>query len=686
MGKKVITWNIQTPFSINLFLIIKLTMKKIYFLLIAALLYFPGLFAQDFSTMRGSEICSQRHTIEGRNALVLSPNSPRHSFDVLDYNLDLDIYQCYTSPYPKNYTATANITFRVDSTLSFIILDADNTSLQIQSVANAGVSFNHEDDLLKIFLDREYLPGEVAEVGIEYSHTNVTDGAFNVGNGFVFTDAEPQGARKWFPCYDRPSDKATLQLRAKVPSNVKLGSNGRLADSTQVNDTIWYTWISRDPIATYIMVLTSKVNYKLDVLYHVNPAFPNDTLPIRFYYNQNENPDNMIAMLGPLTNFFESKFGKHPFEKNGFATVNNLFQWGGMENQTLTTLCQNCWYSSVVTHEYAHQWFGDMITCATWADLWLNEGFATYIETLWILEQEGHESYMEENLYNASYYMYQNPGWPISDPDWAINPPSNDVLFNYAVTYLKGACVLYMFHQMVGDSLFYHSIYEYANDTVNFRYHSATITDFIDKMNETTGMDISWFFEQWIYTPNHPEYLNTYSIHQQPNDQWEVKLNIKQTQSNAGFFTMPVEIKVKFAIGDTLISIQNDANDQNFSFFFDSRPTILQFDPNDKIILKNSTTVVDSKYELVPKPQEIKIKGNPSEGNINLYFNTSIPCKANILVHSGTGVLIYEKQNLMFSYGETRVPLNLTHLTSGTYILTLTTDDNVLTEKLLIVK
>ncbi len=661
-------------------------MKKLYFLILTTFIVSSSLLAQDFSTMRGSEICSQRHILQERKSPKMSPNSPRHSFDVLHYDLDLDIYHCYTSPFPKNYTATANITFRVDSTLSFIILDADNVSLNIEAVSIGGVSFNHESNLLKIFLDREYFPGEIVEVGIQYSHNNVTDGAFNVGSGFVFTDAEPQGARMWFPCYDRPSDKATLQLRAKVPSSVKLGSNGRLADSTHINDTIWYTWVSRDPIATYIMVLTSKVNYKLDILYHVNPAYPNDTLPIRFYYNQNENPDNMIAMLGPLTNFFESKFGKHPFEKDGFATVNNLFQWGGMENQTLTTLCQNCWYSSVVTHEFAHQWFGDMITCATWADLWLNEGFATYIETLWILEQEGYDSYMDENLYNASYYMYQNPGWPISDPDWAIYPPSNDVLFNYAITYLKGACVLYMYHQMVGDSLFYQSIYDYANDTVNFRYQSATIPDFIVKMNEATEQDMSWFFEQWLYTPNHPIYSNTYSIHQRPNDQWEVKLNIKQTQTNTGFFTMPVEIKVEFAIGDTLINILNDANDQNFSFMFDKRPTMLQFDPNNKIILKNSTTVVDSKYINEPKPQEIQIKGNPSEGNINVFFNTSVLCKANIFVHSGTGVMVYEKRDLTLNPGESRIPINLSYLANGTYILTLVTEDNKLTEKIMIVK
>ncbi len=661
-------------------------MKKVYLSL--SLLLFTSLIitAQDFSTMRGSEICSFRHINQKSKQLLVSPNAPRHSFDVLNYDLDLDIFSCYAPPYPKSFTGVAKVQFKVDSVLSSIALNAENASLDIESVSGSGISFTHNQDMLVINLDRTYEPGETAEVVIEYNHSNTYDGSFIVENGFVYTDAEPQGARKWFPCYDRPSDKATLQLRVKVPLNVKLGSNGRLADSTIIADSLWYTWISRDPIATYLMVMTSKVNYKLDILYHVNPDYPNDTLPIRFYYNQSEYPDNMINMLGPLTNFFESKFGRHPFEKNGFATVGNLFQWGGMENQTLTTLCPNCWYSSVVTHEYAHQWFGDMITCATWADLWLNEGFATYIETLWILEQDGYNAYMDENEYNASYYMNQNPGWPISDPDWAINPPSDDVLFNYAITYLKGSCVLYMFHQLVGDSLFYHSLYQYANDTVNFRYKSATIPDFVNKMNETTGMDVSWFFNQWINTPNHPNYLNTYSIHTLPDNQWEVKLNIKQTQTNTGFFKMPVDIKVKFALGDTTISVWNEFNDQNYSFIFDKQPRSIQFDPLNKIILKNSSTVVDVKDIDNLGSQKLVIAGNPSNGIFDVYFSSPKSSNVKLVIYDNIGSMVYSLDNLRCQQGETRIPVNVEVLKSGSYFLTIVTEDNQLTERILIVK
>lgn len=190
------------------------------------------LIAQQTTFQKGSEYCAHSKQLRpDRQAMDLrSPNSPKHKFDVLNYELDFDIFHCYTSPYPRNFTATNLITFKVDSTLNSIELNATNGSLEILSVGINGSSFTHNNNLLNITLDNTYNPGDTVKVLISYSHYNVIDQAFYVGNGFVFTDSEPEGARKWFPCYDRPSDKATLTLRAKVPLNVKLGSNGRLAD------------------------------------------------------------------------------------------------------------------------------------------------------------------------------------------------------------------------------------------------------------------------------------------------------------------------------------------------------------------------------------------------------------------------------------------------------------------------
>jgi len=155
----------------------------------------------------------------------------KHSYDVLKYCLSVDLYHCYSDPFSTAFPATEVITFKVDSVLNTICLNAVNTSLQVDSVGLAGISFFHDSDTLTIRLDHTYQTGKEVKVKIYYRHKNVVDHAFYANGGFVFTDTPPEGARKWFPCWDRPSDKALLDLTAKVPLNVKLGSNGRLADS-----------------------------------------------------------------------------------------------------------------------------------------------------------------------------------------------------------------------------------------------------------------------------------------------------------------------------------------------------------------------------------------------------------------------------------------------------------------------
>ncbi|MBK7380205.1 MAG: hypothetical protein IPJ03_14645 [Ignavibacteriales bacterium] len=154
--------------------------------------------------------------------------------------------------------------------------------------------------------------------------------------------------------------------------------------------------MAEDNIATYLFVISGKVNYNLDLVYWHKLSNPNDSIPLRFYWNQGENHSSVLQMEQvtlEMTDHYSTLFGEHPFEKNGFATLNSSFPWGGMENQTLTSLCPGCWSEGLISHEYAHQWFGDMITCATWANIWLNEGFATYSEALWIEHTSGYSSY-----------------------------------------------------------------------------------------------------------------------------------------------------------------------------------------------------------------------------------------------------------------------------------------------------
>jgi aminopeptidase N len=265
-----------------------------------------------------------------------------------------------------------------------------------------------------------------------------------------------------------------------------------------------------------------------------------------------------------MTDLFQEKYTIHPFEKNGFATLSSQFPWGGMENQTLTSLCPNCWYEYLIAHEYAHQWFGDMITCATWADIWLNEGFATYSEALWGERKEGYQFYRQIITNYTNNYMSNNPGTPISNPQWAVITPPSGELFNLAITYLKGAIVHHLLRYTLGEEVFFNVLRTYS-DHPAYKYKSATIRDFNGVVNSVTGGNYNWFFDQWIYAPNHPNYENNYFFSDMGNNMWKVGFQVNQNMGSNVYFKMPVEIKVNFTDGtDTLVRVMNDVNNQLF--------------------------------------------------------------------------------------------------------------------------
>ena len=524
--------------------------------------------------------------------LVTEANAfPVHSFDVLHYELYLDIYNCFLPPYPHTYSAYNTITFRADSLINTITLDADNISLVIDSVLDGKdkLLFSQLPAALTINLQRNLNPGEESSVKIYFRHKIAGDGAFYTGNGLVYTDTEANKARRWFPCWDKPSDKALLDLTAKVPSNVKLCSNGELADSTANGDTLYYHWKSSHEIATYLVAFSGDVYYDLDIL---NLNRGSRILPARFYskpWDKKDSVANIENKIGAMCEYLSDLFGEYPFEKIGMASVDSAFPWGGMENQTIINLCPHCWMEQLVVHEFGHQWFGDMISPGTWADIWLNEGFATYIEALWQEKTGGYKNYKITIDDFANTYFRLNPGYPIYNPDWVDNPPDEEILFNYATTYLKGGCTLHMLRYVLGDKLFFKALKDYAQDP-EFMYKNAVTTDFIRKVNESTGGDYTWFFQEWLYVANHPVYKNKYEISETHDNKWNVKFTLEQTQ-NERYFKMPIELKINFSNKpDTLVKIMNDKKSQTFNIKLNDEPRLVIFDPNNNIVLKEATT------------------------------------------------------------------------------------------------
>ncbi|MEO8210159.1 MAG: M1 family metallopeptidase [bacterium] len=507
--------------------------------------------------------------------------------NILMYDLNLNLYNCFEKPYPASFDATELISAMTETGISQISLDAVNTSLSITSVEGAGTSFKHINNILTINLDRFYEKGEIFEVKINYKHKNVRDSAFYVRDGMVFTDCESAGSRKWFPCVDIPNDKAQLSLTASVPNGVQLVSNGLLIDSTVTGDTSIYKWKSDFPVATYLMAFAARDKYNLDVINWKRPD--GKEMQIRFYWQPGEtkfNIDNIKNKVGRMLDFFSLKYGAYPFEKLAFATLNKDFIWGGMENQTIVTLCPDCWTEELICHELVHQWFGDLISPMTWADIWLNEGFATFNEAVWVENQKGYKDYKKKIVYEAEKYLSKNPGWAIYEKSWDASEPNDSILFNEEITYSKAGCVLHLLRYVLGDSVFFNCINKYATYP-NFMYGNASTSEFIGFISLISGENLNWFFDQWVYKPNHPVYQNNYRFEKMKNGKWEVNYTINQVQTNTGFFKMPVELKVTFENGkDTIIKVNNDYNLQMYKFEFNDEPKKVSFDPNNQIVLK----------------------------------------------------------------------------------------------------
>jgi aminopeptidase N len=537
----------------------------------------------------------------------------------------------------------------------------------VDSVGLSGTAFTHQNDTLRIQLNQTYSPGSILQVKIWYHHKAVTDQAFYVNNGFVFTDFPPEGARKVFPCWDRPADKATWDLTAKVPISVRLGSTGTLADSTILADTLWYHWISEDPVSTYLITWTSYTNWNINISYWNSIYNPSDSIPIWLYKKPTENITNAVEKIPLMTDFFAERFGEYPFSKIGFATI-TTFPWAGMENQTMVNLKPNGYGDEpLIAHEHSHMWFGDLITCGTWADIWLNEGFATYCAQLWLENQSGYTSYKNKMNSLANYYLSNNPGWPIYNPLWAIQTPSSNALYNLAVSYNKGACVHHQLRYVLGDSLYFAVMNSYATDT-GLVYGCAVTDDFIATVNEVTSQDYSWFFDEWIFSPNHPYYDNVWEREDLGNGEFKVTLSVDQIQTNTVFFRMPVEVRIDFNDGsDTLIQVWNEVNPQTFEWIFQKYPEQVIFDPYRNILLKEGTTVAGKEEKESVSFRLFQNTPNPFRQTTRLayWLNSRLETRICLLDQSGNELLAVSHG--FQEAGEHQINLDLSNYSAGVY-------------------
>ncbi len=511
--------------------------------------------------------------------------------DVLHYQLDFEVSNLYG---PGGVTITGSNRMSVRSLtanlteFTFRLHDVFTiTGAYLNDTTPATVSSENWTTRV-VTLDRPYGVGEEFTLTIEYtgSPTGIYQGQQS-GIPFVATLSEAWWSFTFWPVKDGDigdpgdnSEKATMEFSITVPDNFDVPSNGVLQSVDVLpGNRARYNWASNYPNSAYgVSFAVSEYNRWTGYYDHAGGS-----MPVEFYiYDSVDTPghradwDICIDMLG----VFAELFGEYPFidEKYGIYSA----PWGGgMEHQTMTGQGGNFgFFESLTAHELAHSWWGNMITCKHWNDMWLNEGFATYGEALWEEFKDGtpnafayYNSMQDNKPFNAgaggTVYIYP---WELTEGR----------IFSGTYSYAKGAWVLHQLRGVVGDEAFFDIIAAYR---AAYAYSGATTEQFIALASATYGEDLAWFFDQWVYNAGAPAYeygWKTENIDGQ--DYLYVRISQTQGSPDPEVFTMPVRLAVTTGRSSEAITVWNDEREQYYVLSVSGPVSGMLFDPFEWIL------------------------------------------------------------------------------------------------------
>jgi aminopeptidase N len=280
------------------------------------------------------------------------------------------------------------------------------------------------------------------------------------------------------------------------------------------------------------------------------------------------------------------------------------------------------------------------------------------------------------------------------NPEWAENTPNNNILFNTAITYNKGACVLHMLRYVLGDATFFNLLHSYGSDTTNFRYKNSVTDDFTAKVTEVAGTDMSWFVNEWVKEPHHPIYANLYQFTTNSGNSWTVGFQARQTQTTSPFRRMPLTIKITYATGpDSVFRVDNTVNNQVWYWNTNRQPANLYFDPDNDIVLKVATTT-QGNIQAVGNENQLPFmyalyQNYPNPFNPVTRINYDLPENnvVSLRIFNVLGEVVAEPiKNEKKSAGSHSVVFNAANLPSGVYYYELKAGKYSETKKMVLVK
>ncbi|HKI77684.1 MAG TPA: M1 family aminopeptidase [Ignavibacteriaceae bacterium] len=607
------------------------------------------------------------------------------NIDVLYYKLNLSL-----THQPNNLSGIVTVSLKpVNSSIDSFFLDLQN-NFTVDSVLLEGSkqTFSQPSGQAKLIINlyRTFTTSEKLSIDIYYhgipgssgfgSFTFGTDGN---GGEAIYTLSEPYGASDWWPNKDTPADKVdSSDVWITIGDNLTGVSNGSLESVTDNgNSTKTFKWKNHYPIASYLISLAIAGYSTYDTYYHYAV---NDSMPITNYLYPQSNTEYAHSILDKVANMikiYADHYGPYPFLKEKYGHAQ--FGWsGGMEHQTITSL--GVVDENLIAHELGHQWFGDKVTCATWHDIWLNESFATFSESIYYENAYGKASYDSDIASKMNIAKTDNTHSVYVEDISSVNS-----IFRYTTTYAKGAVVLHMLRGVLGDSTFFNILKTYNSDP-RFAYGSATTGDFKSVAESLSGKDLTYFFEEWIYGKGYPNYKYNWNFTYAKNNMYRINLTVGQDMKfSSQLFSMPIQIKITTDNSDTTITIFNDIESQDFTFMVNGIPTGLVFDPGNYIMKEGLLT---------EQPKEIFPDLYLLENNFPNPFNPATTIRyflprlkhVKLIITDVLGQRVTTLVDEVQPAGRYTVPFNASKLSSGIYYYTLVTDEFRRTKKMVLVK
>ena len=522
-------------------------------------------------------------------------DSPEHRKYAPDRRVDLSHVALDLTPdfLRRTIGGQATLTFQpIGAPLRELKLDAVELVVTNVSASEPVAAWQVTDRQVIVTFAQAQPPGRQVQVTLGY-HAQPTQGiyfrtpemGYRPGDTHLFSQGEEIEARHWYPCLDAPNLKFTSEITCHVPAGMTVLSNGKLVAATPEAQgrLVAVHWAQDQPQTSYLVALVAGYFKGLQAQYH--------QVPLSFYTPPSEFAEatNSFRDTADIMGFYEQEIGvPYPWAKYAQVCVND-FVAGGMENTSLTVLTDRTLFpeatenirssQGLVAHEMAHQWFGDLVTCKDWSEIWLNEGFATYYAHLYDEHKNGHDAFLY-GMYNDARGIFQQPNDLRSIVYREYDQPSEQ--FSY-LAYPKGGWVLQMLRAQLGADLYRQCIRTYLD---RHRYGNVVTEDLNQVIEALSGRSFDQFFDQWVYHAHYPELEVGYS--------WDepahlARLEVKQTQALSERvllfnFPLPVRFQTRTGAVDRIIRVKE--KQEEFFFALPEAPTQVRLDPELSVLAK----------------------------------------------------------------------------------------------------